>query len=126
MLTTKSTRHSNTTSLGNSLDWDSPSTVTGTVKRRPVSGSSDCDYTEEKCDSGEDVEKEKKFRVENSVKRKPKSLRTSGIPRSEYYNNYDVRCKWRVARNEGVKCENCKSFQKQINWTTSEIFTDFQ
>lgn len=101
MSTTKLTRHSNSTtssSLGNSLDWDSPSTVTGTVKRRPVSGSSDCDYAEEKCDSV-DKQKEQCERTnvvgfmcdEKSVisgnfvrKRKPKSLKTSGIPRSGY------------------------------------------
>lgn len=93
MSTTKLTRHS-TTSLGNSLDWDSPSTVTGTVKRRPVSGSSDCDYTEEKCDDNGDKEKSVGFkRDEKNVgfseivgwkQRKPKSLKTSGIPRSSY------------------------------------------
>lgn len=110
MSTTKLTRQSNSTtsSLGNSLDWDSPSTVTGTVKRRPVSGASDCDYTEEKCDS-EDKEKEQCektngvfIRDEKSVgfsgnvgrKRKPKSLKTSGIPRSGYDVGWGVGGKW--------------------------------
>lgn len=49
----KLTRHqqqkNDVSSSGNSLDWDSPSAVTGTVKRRPVSGSSDCDCVQEIC-----------------------------------------------------------------------------
>lgn len=115
MLVTKLACRSNSTStsLGNSLDWDSPSTVTGTVKRRPVSGSSDCDYSEEKCDSEDREPGGVSFKQdEESVgvsdgfcgsggrKRKPKSLKTSEIPRCN-----DVG--WQVRSKRGEMRERC-------------------
>lgn len=106
MSTGKLTRHSlhnnnnsNVTSSGNSLDWDSPSTVTGTVKRRPISGSSDCDYLEEKYDSddkgkhqqiggagriGDGASVLSEFGGTAGRKRKPRTLKTSGIPRGGF------------------------------------------